>query len=59
MAAKQEDLLREGRALEAQLVREQKAAGTATQRKTIWQATGVHRGETEAELGRKRRRVRR
>ena len=27
----------------------------APQRKTIWQATGVHRGETEAELGRKRR----
>ena len=30
-------------------------ASPAPQRKTIWQATGVHRGETEAELGRKRR----
>jgi hypothetical protein len=55
LAAKREELLREGRELEALLLREQKSAGTATQRKTIWQATGVHRGETEAELGRKRR----
>tara|TARA_B100000795_G_scaffold218960_1_gene173173 strand:+ start:1133 stop:1429 length:297 start_codon:yes stop_codon:yes gene_type:complete len=55
LAAKREELLREGQELEAHLLREQKSAGTATQRKTIWQATGVHRGETEAELGRKRR----
>ena len=55
LGAKREELLRAGQELEAQLLREQKSAGTATQRKTIWQATGVHRGETEAELGRKRR----
>ena len=52
LAVKREELLSEGRALEVQLLREQKAAGAATPRKTIWQATGVHRGETEAELGR-------
>ena len=55
LAVKREELVRAGEELEAQLLREQRAAGTGTQRKTIWQATGVHRGETEAELGRKRR----
>lgn len=57
LAVEREELVRAGEELEAQLLREQRAAGTGTQRKTIWQATGVHRGETEAELGRKRRQL--
>jgi len=34
---------------ERRLVADLKAAGTARPRKTIWQAAGVHRGETELE----------
>ena len=57
LAAKQPELLSQASALEAQLLREQKQSGDhhGGRRKTIWQATGVHRGETEAELGRRRR----
>jgi hypothetical protein len=57
LAAKRSELLEQAHALEAQLLREQKQSGDARggRKKTIWQATGVHRGETEAELGRRRR----
>ena len=38
LAVEREELVRAGEELEAQLLREQRAAGTGTQRKTIWQA---------------------
>ena len=44
-----EALLQIATAEERRLVAELKAAGTARPRKTIWQAAGVHRGETELE----------
>ena len=43
-------LLPAASAAEAQLAAEARAAGPAKPRKTLWQAAGVHRGETELEM---------
>mmetsp|Transcript_67487 Transcript_67487/g.112203 ORF Transcript_67487/g.112203 Transcript_67487/m.112203 type:complete len:504 (+) Transcript_67487:140-1651(+) len=48
-------LLAEAQTLEEALLRAQRSAGPATGKRTIWQATGVHRGETEAEVNRRAR----
>ena len=56
-AAIKEELMAQARALETELLREQKLAGNTAAPKTIWQRTGVHRGETEAEINRRRRNV--
>ena len=50
------ELLAEIDHLEKSLEAEIRSAGPAAKRKTIWQATGVHRGETEAEVARRERR---
>jgi len=49
------ELHAEAAKLEAALSRAERVAGPASGKRTIWQATGVHRGETEAELARKER----
>ena len=57
LACKRDELLAQARALEAELLRERKLEGNKAAPKTIWQRTGVHRGETEAEMNRRRRNV--
>lgn len=41
--------------VEAQLARDERDAGPVRSKRTIWQATGVHRGETELEIARRER----
>ena len=48
--AQKEELLDELAVVEARLAREARLAGDVKPRKTIWQATGVVRGETELEV---------
>jgi len=50
-----ESILDEARQLEAQLIEEERQTGPKVTKRTIWQATGVYRGETELELLRRER----